>query len=628
MKALIDLRIKTIRSFIEGLSFKRKLFILFLVPVILLSFFIGLILNSFFRGNFIDLTEKDLEGRVDLTGDNIDSKISTIVKKVDILSFDNSINKLLYRNPIKPSEKTGMVYTVRNRIIEVLNVEMMQGVTFEIYTKNKSLVENYYIYDFDNLRSSLSKLDLENLNNGDIVWLPPGTVLKGILQKKTIRFAIQPNGYMQDGMFVVVVSIPDDMILSELQNLKNISLNGWACITDPGGNILITWNLNSENLDTVNRLLKISQMEKVRVNTGKSIVFLKQINLRSNYDTLNLMVSIPNKNVYENVDKILMITAIIILSLIMVIFPITYHLLKNITGRLYHFINGLEAMNLDSSDEIHMEPILDNKNDDISRIIKKFNRVVVRMNNLIRDKYASKLKIERIEKNFLQAKYDRNVMELSLLQAQIDPHFLCNIFSSIKDSIKCSGTENVDAIFDSLVRFYRLTVNHGKDVLKVSQELELTKEYIQIQNFIHYGKFTVFYEIDEKVKDYGCIKLLLQPIVENALIHGFKSRKSNCILTVTASLSDSNIVFDISDNGEGMAEEKIREITKKNSRSGFGIRNTMDRIRLFFGAKGKVIIQSVPQEGTDVQIIIPAEKYDLLAEKKELKSSAQTVELS
>lgn len=606
MKTAPGGRFGKIRSFFDGLSFDRKLFILFLVPIVSLAFFIGLIFTSFFRNNLVDLTEKDLEGRAGMIGDTIASKLSTILKKVDILSFDSRINKLIHDSPVQPSDKTGNVYSIRNRIVEVLNVEMIQGVTFEIYTTNQALVEDYYIYDFGELKKDLSEEELGLLGQGRIVWLPPGSAGAGMLQEKNIRFAIQPNGYLQNGLFVIVVNVPDGMIEGELRNMQSVAANGWACLTDSGGKILSQWNLSEGNLKTVDQLMKLSRAGELRVNTENSTVFLSPVALGSNRDVLNLIAAFPDRSVYANANNILMIAALIIFGLILIIFPVTYCLLKNVTGRLYRFIGRLEAMNLDGGDEVRVEPIPDDREDDISRIIRKFNQVVVRMNGLIKDRYASRLKMERIEKNLLQAKYDLNKMELSLLQAQIDPHFLYNIFASIKSALRNRDASDVDEIFDSLVRFYRLTLNNGEEVLKVSQELELTEEYVRIQNFIHGGKFTAYYEVDDEVKEYGCIKLLLQPVVENALVHGFRNLDRDRVLTITAGLKDGRVCFDISDNGRGISPEKLKGILDRNGRSGFGLRNTIERIRLFFGEKGGVSIQSVPNEGTDVRIAIPA----------------------
>ncbi len=606
MKRMRGGRRKAVRSFFEGLSFNRKLFLLFLIPIVSLAFYVGLIFNSFFRNNLVDLTEKDLKGRAAMMGDVIDSKLNTIIKKVDILSFDSTINKLIHDSPARSSDKTGNVYSIRNRIIEILNVEMIQGVTFEIYTTNRALVEDYYIHDFEGLKNSLSAEELRLLGQGHIVWLPPGSAGAGMLEEKNIRFAVQPNDYLQDGLFVIVVNIPDSMIEGALQNIQSIAANGWACLTDSEGEVLSQWNLAAGNLETVDRLVKLSQTEDLRVNTDNSTAFLSPITLGSNRDVLNLIVAFPEQSIYANANNILMITALILLALILIIFPVTYCLLKNVTGRLYRFIGRLETMNLNGAGDVHLEPIPDDKQDDISRIIRKFNQVILQMNDLIKDRYASRLKMERIEKNLLQAKYDLNKMELSLLQAQIDPHFLYNIFASIKSSLRSRDAADVDAVFDSLVRFYRLTLNNGEEVLKVSQELELTREYIRIQNFIHDGQFTVYEEVDDEVREYGCIKLLLQPVVENALVHAFRNRDRDCVLVITASLKDGCVCFDVSDNGEGIDPETLKGILDRNSRSGFGLRNTIERIRLFFGEKGSVSIQSVPKEGTDVRIVIPA----------------------
>lgn len=206
---------------------------------------------------------------------------------------------------------------------------------------------------------------------------------------------------------------------------------------------------------------------------------------------------------------------------------------------------------------------------------------------------------------------EQNKAELQALQNQINPHFLYNTLDSIVYLIDENENEKAENMIISLSRFFRISISRGKNIIPVKDELDHVKYYLKIQKMRFGEKFQ--YEIisQEEIKSLPILKLILQPIVENAIIHGIGESNKDCKITINAYLKDDFLCFDISDNGFGMLQEKIDEIYEsfknKHIHKGVGISNVYHRLRLFYGEKSDIKIESKLDFGTLVHIQIPKE---------------------
>jgi len=181
---------------------------------------------------------------------------------------------------------------------------------------------------------------------------------------------------------------------------------------------------------------------------------------------------------------------------------------------------------------------------------------------------------------------------------------LYNTLSSINSLANLGEIDKVSEMVSSLVKFYRLTLNKGKAIMTVGEELEQVKAYIDIQAIKYGNRFKISYDVDERIFKYTTLKLILQPFVENVLNHAWYEETIN--IRITAEMIDGSIVFKIIDNGVGMNEETISLIfNTEGSSIGYGIRNVNDRIRLHYGKEYGVSISSSIGIGTTIKIIIP-----------------------
>ena len=197
--------------------------------------------------------------------------------------------------------------------------------------------------------------------------------------------------------------------------------------------------------------------------------------------------------------------------------------------------------------------------------------------------------------------------ELKALQAQINPHFLYNTLDSI--AWMCERGRNADAVnmVHALARLFRISISKGHELIPIAKEIEHAESYLQIQKYRYKNQFTYSFEVDPECLDYYCNKITLQPIIENAINHGLDLMVDEGHIQVTVGQDGDDIVFCVRDNGVGMSEEQVASIMRHGpkDRTGIGIKNVNDRLKIYFGKEYGLHITSELDVGTCVEIRMP-----------------------
>ncbi len=218
--------------------------------------------------------------------------------------------------------------------------------------------------------------------------------------------------------------------------------------------------------------------------------------------------------------------------------------------------------------------------------------------------------IERIQNLMLELKQSHMAekeAEMSALQAQINPHFLYNTLDSINWMAIDNNNMNISEVTTKLGDFLRLSLNGGEKLITIAQEIDHCKLYIDIQKIRTRNSLDFEFDIDEKILEYKIIKLILQPIIENAIIHGFlKDNLKEGKIKVKGYLENDQIIISIEDNGVGfdMARHNLLE-KSKNGKSHYGVYNIKERLFLQYGNRAHFIISSQKGQGTVVEFRIP-----------------------
>ncbi len=210
--------------------------------------------------------------------------------------------------------------------------------------------------------------------------------------------------------------------------------------------------------------------------------------------------------------------------------------------------------------------------------------------------------------------YNRN-MELKLLQAQINPHFLYNTLDNIIWLTEADRKEDVVSIVMSLSQFFRTTLSGGRDIITLSEEISHVEAYLQIQQFRYRDILSYRIELPEEVRQVPVIKMTLQPLVENALYHGIKNKRGMGEIRITARRDGEDALIMVSDNGIGMKPEELEHLQAladgkqktSSDNNGFGVANVVQRLKLNFGDRYGLDIESTYGEGTTITVHTPGE---------------------
>ena len=281
------------------------------------------------------------------------------------------------------------------------------------------------------------------------------------------------------------------------------------------------------------------------------------------------------------------VTILICIFAAVLAYFITSGMVSSRIERLTHFIQEVQ----DGSMDMQMES---DDRDEIGMLYRGFGSMMKRIRTLINEVYLSKI--------------TQKEAELKALQAQINPHFLYNTLSLINWKALAAGEEDISRMTLAMSTFYRTALNRGRNMLQVETELSTTRAYLEIQSMLHDGDFD--YEIEAQTEILQCesLNLILQPLVENAIHHGIEEKTDGRgKITVRGWKEDNCVWFMVEDNGVGMEQEVADKILTMESK-GYGVRNVDERIRLCYGEKYAMKVESVVGKGTKMTIHFPARR--------------------
>ena len=230
------------------------------------------------------------------------------------------------------------------------------------------------------------------------------------------------------------------------------------------------------------------------------------------------------------------------------------------------------------------------------------------------------LHIKELMEDIVQEHEAKRKSELTALQNQINPHFLYNTLDIIVWMIENERKAEAVRVVTALARFFRISLSRGENIISLGDEIEHVRNYLMIQEMRFKNRFYYTFNVDSGVEKLGTIKLILQPLVENAIYHAMEFMDGDGEIGIRAWQQDGRVQLLIRDNGCGMTEEEVNRLLHGEpvpsiKGSGVGVRNVQERIQLLFGEEYGLSIKSEPDEGTDVLITMPAVAYTDLVQR-------------
>ena len=301
-------------------------------------------------------------------------------------------------------------------------------------------------------------------------------------------------------------------------------------------------------------------------------------------------VSYVDELVNQNVREMIQLSGVMAL-VILAAALFTSWLLSHLLGRpLRGLASAMERFESDA-DHFTYQPVGGTR--EVRELSDSFGHMVVR--------------IQQLMSTVRQEEVNLRKTELKALQAQINPHFLYNTLDSI--AWMCERGRNTDAVnmVHALARLFRISISRGNELIPIAKELEHAESYLQIQKYRYKNQFTYTFEVDPACLEYYCNKITLQPIIENAINHGLDLMVDEGQITVQVCQEGEDILFRVRDNGVGMGREQVDAILHHSpgDRTGIGIKNVDDRLKIYFGKEYGLQITSELDVGTCVEIRMP-----------------------
>lgn len=432
---------------------------------------------------------------------------------------------------------------------------------------------------------------------GDIVWERVNAGRSGIFllnkSDKMVAYRMLFDMAKKRKLGVLAIGIEVSRYEAICSNVLQDKNEGVLILDNQGKELMTAGQVDRETVDYICSLTEEELKDSGdRLDSGKDYIFYKE-NARG---MLGICYVSPKENWGVLKQANMMLPVVMMLILLIVSWPLSSIISNNLSKSTKKLLASMEKFESgDFSERVSLEA-----EDEIGNLARAFNHMAAETQALI-------------ERNYVMALKEREI-ELNALQAQINPHFLYNVLDSLYWEAIDSDNEKLGDDILALSELFRLLLSQGESEITVGKEIELISHYLRIQEMRFSRRFSYQIDVDDNIKGYKISKLLLQPFVENAIVHGFEMKQEEGYVYISGKEKDKKMEFLIEDDGAGMDQEKADQLLEAGQQEGYpnlrighyAIRNIKERLDLRYGENNYVLkIISNKGEGTKVYIVIP-----------------------
>ncbi|MFC5530620.1 sensor histidine kinase [Cohnella yongneupensis] len=387
----------------------------------------------------------------------------------------------------------------------------------------------------------------------------------GLIQQIMSDVTLEGDMYLLDGDRIMFTTNPD-IDLSKENRYSDVSL--------PNNTLLMDYNLGSQSESAGSqsylkewRLVGAFQERFVLHEVRKSKEFV-------------LYMAIPN---------------LVIPTLVIIWFT------RSLNVRLIRILKQVKRVKNHSFETIVQQP----SKDEVGQLAEEFNRMTLQVKSLIDDVYVADIQKKSLE-------LERRKAQFNALQSQINPHFLFNALETIRMRSLIKNETETSKIIHNMAKIFRTSLTWNKDRVTISEEMEFIVCFLEIQKYRFEDRLNYHLNIDPAAQRCLVPKMMFLPFVENACIHGIELLKSGGRIEVVIERQKDELLFEIRDNGIGMDEEKVKRFysyleSEEVIGERIGVQNVIYRLKLIYGDKFRLLIESAPGQGTYISLRIPVE---------------------
>jgi two-component system sensor histidine kinase YesM len=569
----------------RDLKIQEKIFVCFVIIIMISVISIGVL--SYYKSSSIlgEKVSKYNYETVQQISTNVEYTLQRIDEQSSILAFDQSIQTVLNMNPDLLDERTkiSIVNMIESIMITNYNSNLMRSI--DIYGNNGMRFQIPSSYDNRDSEMDIKKfIQISKHYQGKNKWvndIDKKGILHAVREIRDLR-TTKPLG-------MIIISLKVETISNMLEKV-NFDKSGTIIIMDEHGDFITPVNDMTQSFQTFS-----NTKELFHSHSGSSTQEMADEQFFLSYHTSEytgwkIIGLISLDKLYKDNYKIRNWIVVFTLIILILAFLLARVLAKSISNPLKRMLKPMKRAEM--GDFKVSLPVY--SKDEIGIISESFNHMISQINSLIEVVYKEKLLLKE--------------SEFKALQAQINPHFLYNTLETVNWMAKINGIDEICKVITALGDLMRISISKDKEYLTIREEEKYIRDYLFIQKTRFGNKIHCQIDIEESIMSIKIPKLIIQPIVENALVHGIQRRKGIGLIKIKGFRVDASILFEIEDTGVGMTNEQIYSILNTNNdlhegtRAGVGIINVHQRIQHIYGKDCGLEIKSSPGEGTMVRI--------------------------
>jgi|LGOV01.1.fsa_nt_gb two-component system sensor histidine kinase YesM len=565
----------------RNISISRSILAFITIIVFLVLSIWGLITYNIFLGttnDVVESTSKEINKQIIM---NYESYIFDVIEVADYIT--QVTLEFTLSNNEDELEKIYETMDNSNQFIASISLLTNLGASFISSDKNEvtynDLNERNWFY------SAYIDSSIYHFSTPHVEDIYPGGDHQVITVSKVIKYI--DNDSEKSGVLVMELEVSNFDKLTEVTNLGE---DGHIIITDENYNTVFTnddtcFESDCKSIDLMKDIIlggTFAEVDDVSMYVNVNTIYLTRWRIAT----------------FVNAEQINTATDSVIISFLVafsIAFAITVYISSlfsnRITSPIYKlndYMKKFQKGNLNSKVEVKGQKELVELGDSFNEMIDEISSL---MNEVLNEQMS------------------KRKTQLIALQNQINPHFLYNTLDSILYLSENKRNEDVEQMIVALSKFFRTSISNEKNVIPLSEEIDHIQSYLLIQKIRYHNRFSYTFEIDESLLDFNVLKLGLQPIVENAIYHGINPETEDNIITIRAYRTDYFVCVEVQNNGYGISEKDIQKIYEgfkdQSTTKHIGLRNTNQRLQLYYGEKSRLEIKSELDEYTIVRVYFP-----------------------
>ncbi|GIO35897.1 histidine kinase [Paenibacillus antibioticophila] len=587
---------------INNLKLKHKLIVTYLVVVMIPVLIVGGSVVGYFREQAMSRAIEQATNNVEKIKTRLGNMLRIPMDVSDSLMLDKELERLVTTRYDSVLELT-KEYINYNGFRQYGGLSQYKRVHREIagvrlYYENLTLINNLELIPVD---ATISERDWyqEAMRNKSVRWLyfndPEEFPLNTLSLVRQLPFPDR----MTSGVMVVSLDQKelDSMLLQEPFETLIADERGYVVAAKNPGYV-------GQTLENLDYGVDLKEQEKgtykLQVKGEPSYIIVDELMTELSVNGLKIISVFNTESIVEDANKVSYIGLLIILLVLLIALLFVYIVSLLTTNRLLRLSRQFNRLALG---DLHVTSVIDG-NDEIGQLSRQFNYMVESI-RLLMDQVVEK------NEQFTALELAQREIKLKMMASQINPHFLFNALESIRMNAHMKGEKEIANVVRLLGRLMRKNLEIGREKTPLKEELEMVRSYLDIQKFRYEDRLQYEIEVDDSVMDFRVPPLIIQPLVENAVVHGVEDKVDGVKVAVSIRRLEEMLEVSVKDNGMGMTPERLEEVkesimaSEESEKNHIGLRNVYQRLVLTYGEEHGLNIESRYGEGTLIIFTLP-----------------------